>query len=352
MAWSELFIMTNIIICFIEGLSYNNGMIYLIYGSERYLMDRCLDQLKTKYQINLDLMNLSIYDLENDSMKAVYDDLLIPPFFSEYKMVLVNNPLFLTTKKTKKNNVEDVAYLEKWLEQDNKNTILVFFYHKNNIEKADKIFDKRKTVYKKLMKQAKVYPFEKLNYYKLADYTRQEVRKKQAVIDDDALDLLIARTNENLLDVYNEIEKLTLYTKQIRYRDVDCLVPKPLNEKVFDLSNALLAHNQIKTFEIYHDLMILKEEPIKLLVIIADNLRLIYQIRFLDRKGYNDREIGQLLKVNPFRLKYLRKGAENLTLEDILALLDKLSQLDIDIKRGRIDKKLGLELFLMGLGNG
>ena len=75
----------------------------------------------------------------------------------------------------------------------------------------------------------------------------------------------------------------------------DKLVNKPLDENIFDLTNAILSKDRQKIFSIYHDLMILNEEPIKLIVSIANQMRLHYQVKLLDRKGYTDQEIGKIL---------------------------------------------------------
>ena len=93
--------------------------------------------------------------------------------------------------------------------------------------------------------------------------------------------------------------------------------------------------------------MILNEEPIKLIVLIAGQMRLIYQVKLLDRKGYTDKEIGKILGVNPYRLKYLRQEGKDFDLNELLKCLDALSRLDVEIKTGKIDKKMGLELFMI-----
>lgn len=55
--------------------------------------------------------------------------------------------------------------------------------------------------------------------------------------------------------------------------------------------------------------------------------------------------------MNPFRLRYIRIDTPNFELDDILNLMAKLSHLDVQIKRGQIDKYQGLELFFMNLAN-
>ena len=93
--------------------------------------------------------------------------------------------------------------------------------------------------------------------------------------------------------------------------------------------------------------MTLNEEPVKLIVLVANSMRLIYQVKLLDRKGYTDQEIAKMLSVNPFRLKYVRKEGKFFELDELLSCLNQLSKLDVKIKTGKIDKKLGLELFML-----
>ena len=150
-----------------------------------------------------------------------------------------------------------------------------------------------------------------------------------------------------MIDISSEVEKLCLYTKHINLKSVEELVSRPLDENVFDLTTAILSKDKQKMMSIYKDLMTLNEEPVKLIVLVANSMRLIYQVKLLDRKGYTDQEIAKMLSVNPFRLKYVRKEGKFFELDELLSSLNQLSKLDVKIKTGKIDKKLGLELFML-----
>ena len=313
-------------------------MIFVIYGEESFLMEQKLQSLKKEYDCNEDNMNISTYRANEDSLEEVYEDLITPPFLTDKKMVVLKNPYFLTTKKVKKDNNE-LEYFEKCL--INCDEVIFVIYH------VGKDFDERKKIVKNLRKQAQFFEIDKVNHYKLSDSTRQAIRRRDATIDDDALELLLSRLGDSLNNVALEVEKLCLYSKHITYDIVDELVSKPLDENVFALTSAILQKDRRKMFSIYHDLMILNEEPIKLIVLIAGQMRLIYQVKLLDRKGYNDKEIGKILGVNPYRLKYVRQEGKDFDLNELLQCLDDLSRLDVEIKTGKMDKKMGLELFMV-----
>lgn len=311
----------------------------VIYGEENFLMNQKLEMFKKEFSCNEDNMNFSVYRGDEDSMEIVYEDLITPPFFTEKKLVVLKNPIFLTSKKIKKDE-GTLSYFEKCLDIEDENIIFLIYYYGND-------FDERKKSVKRLRKEAKFYEFEKMNYYKLSDSIRQAIKNRGATIDEDALELLINRIDENLNQAILEVDKLCLYDKHITKNVVDSLVSKPLDENVFSLTSAILQKDQQKMFAVYKDLMVLNEEVIKLIVLISRQMRLMYQVKLLDRKGYTDKEIGKILAINPYRLKYLRQEGKAFDISELLRCLDELAILDEQIKTGKIDKKLGLELFMM-----
>ena len=260
-------------------------MLYVLYGTERLLMDQRLDKLKKDHHCNQEQMNYTVYDVSKEGMKVVLEDVMTPPFLSDEKMVVIKKADFLTTKKIKKDN-HDIDYFMQCLPYLDKTVHLVIFNDEKN-------FDERKKVVKMLRKEAQFYEINPLNYYKVSDTARQAVKKRNCTIDDDALELLLSRKGTNLMDIA------------------------------------------------------INEEPVKLIVLVANSMRLIYQVKLLDRKGYTDQEIAKMLAVNPFRLKYVRKEGQFFQIDELLRCLNELSLLDVKIKTGQIDKKLGLELFML-----
>jgi DNA polymerase-3 subunit delta len=314
-------------------------MITVIYGEERILMLQKLDALKKEYNCNEENMNFSIYWADEDGMESVYEDLITPPFFTEKKMVVLKNPYFLTTKKEKKENT-DIAVFTKCLQMKNEDVIFIIYHDVHN-------FDERKKVVKELRKSTAFFEIEKMNHYKVSDAIRKAIKSRGSNIGEDALHLLLSRVGTNLSDAVMEVDKLCLYTQHIQVQDVNALVNKPLEENVFELTSAILNKEHAKLFSIYQDLMTLNEEPIKLIVLLANQMRLLYQVKILDRKGYTDKEIAKMLAINPFRLRYIRQEGKGFDTYALLESLHTLSDLDISIKTGKIDKKQGLELFLI-----
>ena len=94
-------------------------MNYVIYGEEKLLMEQKLASLKKKYAILEEDMNMMTYWCNETSMSAIIEDALTPPFLTEYKMIVLKNPTFLTTQKQKDMSDEDIKMFLDYLAQDN-----------------------------------------------------------------------------------------------------------------------------------------------------------------------------------------------------------------------------------------
>lgn len=315
-------------------------MIYVLYGEETFLLEQKLKDIKTEYGISEENMNLAIYDAAATELKEVIEDCNMPPFLTDYKMVLLKNPYFLTTQKGPASLNQDGTLLEKYLKSPMESTIFVIYHNVKN-------FDERKKLVKLLKKETTFILMDRIGHHQLKSSVRNAVKRRHAVIEDDALELMLSRLPNDLMMISNEVDKLTLYAEHITIEDVRAVVTKPLEENAFELVSAIMKKDQQKAVNIYKDLMVKNEEPVKLIVLIANQMRLLMQVKTLDRKGYNDQEIAKILGVNPFRLRYIRADANQYDIQALMGKLNDLALLDTNIKKGMVDKGLGLELFLM-----
>ncbi|MEG0276992.1 MAG: DNA polymerase III subunit delta [Coprobacillus sp.] len=315
-------------------------MNYVIYGEEKLLMEQKLSSLKKQYHIKDEDMNMITYWCNETSIPVILEDALTPPFLTEYKMIVVRNPMFLTTQKQNDASEDDIKAFMKYLDYDNPSTLFVIYHDKKN-------FDERKKIVKELKKKAEFFEIGKLDHHQLFKATDQAIKARGCEIEKVALELFLSRMPSDLLEISQEVNKLCLYTKHITKDTIDVMVTKQVEENVFELTKAILNKQTGKSVQIYKDLMVNNEEPIKLIVLIANSLRLLYQVKLLDRKGYNDQEIAKMLSLNPYRLKYIRQDGKDFEIKELLRKLDELSKLDVDIKTGKVDRFRGLELFLI-----
>ena len=55
------------------------------------------------------------------------------------------------------------------------------------------------------------------------------------------------------------------------------------------------------------------------------------------------------LKAHPYRVQLAMKTAQRLGIGYLMHILEQLATLDQNLKAGRLDKKLGFEMFLLGI---
>jgi DNA polymerase-3 subunit delta len=82
---------------------------------------------------------------------------------------------------------------------------------------------------------------------------------------------------------------------------------------------------------------------------IANQIRIMYQTKELYKRGYTEKDIASNLDIHPYRIKLALEKSREYESSKLLNYLNELADLDINIKSGLIDKKLGLELFILQL---
>lgn len=316
-------------------------MLYILTGQEQLLMDQKVAALKKEYPIFEPDLNDTKIDCRDLTCQEIINEVTSVPFFSDYRFVTLTHPYFLTTEKVKNSLEDEIERLVDALCHTSEDMIIIIY--------APGKLDERKKWTKALRKVAVSLEFNLPDSKRLKQICRQAFKNRKATIDEDALDLLLSRAGDSLMRLQNETDKLCLYSSHISMEEVKKLVSKPVEENAFELTSAILKRDLARVLSIYRDLMTKNEEPIRLIALMASSLRTLYQVKLLDRKGYNDQEIGKYLDMNPYRLRYIRNDTQNFELDDLLKLIQSLSELDVQIKSGMIDKYQGLELFFMKL---
>lgn len=314
-------------------------MTYVLYGTEEFLIKQEIIKLKEKY--NIDEISTVIYDLENTSIEAIIDDASTVSLFSDRKMIICDNAYIFTGTTNKKLPEQNNKALEEYLENENPDTILIFTIIKDKL-------DERKKLVKSLKQKKQIKEFNKLN--NIDEFIKKEFNSYQ--IGKKEISILLDRVGDNLNILHQEIEKIKLYKDKdlvISENDIIELTHKNIDTDIFNLIENIVKKNKTAALESYKEMIRLGEEPIKIIIMLSNQFRLIYQARNLYRKGYSEKDISSLLGIHPYRIKLAITKGNQFSDDILLSYLLRLSDLDINIKNGKIDKELGLELFILNL---
>jgi DNA polymerase-3 subunit delta len=147
--------------------------------------------------------------------------------------------------------------------------------------------------------------------------------------------------------IESEIIKCSTYPSEITLDVLKVLVRPQMSDSVFELSKAIMRKDLNQSFALYHDLMLLKVDPLAIIPILGWQLRLMLQIFELKDRGVAYSTMNQLLNENPYAFDKAVEYTRFASHQSVKQLLMMLTSLDAKIKQGRQDKKIGFERFLL-----
>lgn len=122
-----------------------------------------------------------------------------------------------------------------------------------------------------------------------------------------------------------------------------------MEDNIFNLVDSILKGNKQKVFVTYQDLLLQGEQPSSILSKLANKIRLIYQVKVLAKVGKSDQEIGKNLNIHPYPVKLARESSYNYTESMLTEYLEKLAQVDYEMKSGNITAELSFEVFMASI---
>lgn len=323
--------------------------VYVLYGTESFLINET-KHLLMKYALNEEEMefNFATYDLEETPIEVALEDAETFPFMGERRLILMNNPYFLTAEKSKAKTEHNLKKLESYLQEPAPYSIIVFA---GSYEKLDE----RKKLTKELKRKGIVVEAKKLNEQELKLWVKERAALNRVSIDEEAVEQMLTLAGTNLFMLTTEIDKLALYATEgntITVAMVHELVSRSLEQNIFVLVDNIVQRKIDAAFRIYYDLLKQNEEPIKILSILSGQFRLIYQVKELARKGYGQQQIAGSIKVHPFRVKLAAGQAKLFKDEELTKIMQLLAEADYQSKTGAMNKELIIEMFLFRLQGG
>ena len=310
---------------------------YLFYGIEKYLIE---EEIK-KMSSSINELNIIKYNLEETNLKDIIEDACTVSLFSDKKLIIVENAYIFTGTVNKKLPIQDTKILEEYYQHINPDSDIIFIVDKDKIDTRKKITSlmKEKGVIKEFNKVLNLNNFilEKFKPYKISNNLTK---------------LFLDRVGNHLDIITNEIEKIKTYkgdNLEITENDINEMTVKNIDMDIFKLIDNILNKNKEQAIECLEEMMKYGEEPLALIIMLANQFRIMYQAKMLVKKGYSERDIASLLDIHEYRVKKALEKARMYNESIILDNLEKLANLDYDIKSGNIDKNIGLELFLLNL---
>ena len=297
-------------------------MTILIVGEDSLIdleIDKILKKEKNYSQIKYD---------STIPCDKIIEELNTIDMFYDKKIVIVKDFL----------NIKEQDPLIDYIEKSKDNNILIL---------STTSLDERRKIVKVLKEKAKVIDTKNTN---IDTFIKESFKDYE--IDYQTINMLKEYTNNNYQKIEKEIDKLKMLKfdeKKITKEDIKEVTLKDFDTNIFDFLKAINNKNKKEALDIYYKLSQNKEDEIKIIGTLANNYRLLYKIKVLSNTTLDNDIMTKCNIKNPYRLKILKQESYNYSEKYLLNMLKKLSELDIKIKSGQTDKKLGMELFLTNI---
>lgn len=308
---------------------------YVLYGLDKTLIHHELKKLLDKLQID----DIIFYDMSTKSITDVIEDASTISMFGEKKVLVLEECNFLMANKT----IDQLDGLEKYIEHFNSDTYCILIAYTEKL-------DARKKVYKLLKSAGEIREFSKTDQKYFINYIQDYTTKEGYQIENASY--FLERVGTNLGNIQNELDKLMMYCfdeKIIKNEDVDKVTVRSIEEEIFALSDAIIARNVSKSFTLLDNFLNKNYDEIQIIMLLASQFRFLFQVKRLLNQNKSEGEIAKILEVNPYRVKFTLKKLYYYTEDILLDYIQKLAKIDHDIKLGLMNKKLALELFILGI---
>ena len=324
---------------------------YVFHGADEFTRAETLADFKRKLgpPDTVDL-NTTLLDGRNLTLAKLHHVCDAIPFLAEKRLVIVEGLLTqLTSRKNRKLSTAQkdlLAALTDYLPRLPETTRLVFVEEKPlpASHPVIQLAQREKIGY--------IKRFDPLDVKRLPRWIKKRVHKHGGQIEPQAASQLAAVVGADLRLLDQEIAKLVTYTdaeRAITKADIDTVVPYAQAAIVFDLVDALGQRDGRTGARTLHRLLDAGEHPLGLLAMIARQFRLLIQVEELKAEGATPRDVAKKLGIHPFPAGKLYNQATHFTAAQLEAVYRHLLDTDVDIKSGKIEAEVALDLLVAGL---
>jgi DNA polymerase III delta subunit len=293
-------------------------MNYLIYGTSFRLIDEEIEKILNGHPS-------SNYYLSDTPLNTIIEDISYGSMFNEEKYIIIKD--FDSIVTSKKDNDSALEILEKYLEDPNEFTTIIFI-------SKEKISSKG--ALKNIVKLLKVIETPIITKpYELSKLLDTKIRKEGYGISQNALNIFTEKCATNYDIAINEYEKLKEIKGEnslISEDDIEKFVSNYNMSDMFGFKDAVINKNIKKSSAMLDDLESSKMEIVPLVVMLAKEYQAVYNIKLMsDKRLSNDQISLNMNGMHPYRVKLLREAGSKYTTDELESIILYLCNLDLKI---------------------
>lgn len=304
-------------------------MIRTLTGPNSYMLIRKLAEITADFAKKYGDLAIERIEGEETELQAIIDAVSVQPFLIERKLIVARN---LSQNKAAADKIEQI------ISSIGEDCDLVIY---------EPTIDRRSVYFKVLKSKTELDDFTELNGPELAKWLVNEAKKQGVTLGLSDANYLVERVSTNQAMLANELEKLITNNPAISRQQIDELVPKTPQGRVFELLDAAFGSRKSRALELYEEQRAQKVEPQAILAMIAWQLELIVLARLGKAKSSN--QIAKDAGVSPFPVQKAQSLLAKITDKKLKQMVDEAYKIDRLSKTKAIDLDEALKTYITTL---
>ena len=305
---------------------------YLLYGEEAYLKKTYRDKLKKALSTDGDTMNFAGFQGKDVAVSEVIDLSETLPFFAEHRLILIEDSGLFKGSEEK---------LSEYIAQIPQTTTILF---------VESEVDKRSKLYKALKEHGKIVEFAKQNEELLTRWLLGRLKRENKNITKSAMQEFFLRVGMDMSALDREMEKVLCYCYDqeiIEKQDIEAICPQQVENRIFEMIDAITDSKRKQALELYYDLLALKVSPMIILTLFHRQCNILMQIKELKNKNMNRGDIARQIGVPGFAVGKYQAQAAKLSQGRIRQILEYGVHMEEQAKTGQMNENIAVELLIV-----
>lgn len=318
--------------------------LYLLYGSEMFLLDTVKRYLKESFLApETAALNLTVLGAENLTAVQLIETCETLPVFSDRRVVMVEDFDFTKEGVARFKDVYEGLY--DYIQKLPSGLVLIL------ISPHEALF--RGRFVKKAEEVGETVSFQKLNESELLAFIRRRSERDGRSLTQAAQHLLLARSeylnreeNKNLYDVDHVMVSL-FDAKEgvIEETDVAELLPAPFTETIFQLMDCLSAKDRGEALRVYHSIRRHGQDVFAVFYMLVRQIRNLIRVKAYEQKPYGGngpKELG----ISPFEYKKLQGAVRKFDFPALFQMMRAVYDTESALKESPADPDILLTVLL------
>ncbi|MBE3091722.1 MAG: DNA polymerase III subunit delta [Candidatus Atribacteria bacterium] len=315
--------------------------VYLFYGKENYLKEDISKKLRNRLiDSAYSEFNYNVFYGEKLSINEVINDLDTLPLMSKHKLVVIKE----AEKINKNDETKLINYFNRLSLKSNFSTLIIIY----------KESSPNKELITAIKRIGIVANFSITDKAKLALWIKSKFKQSNKNITQEALFYLQSIVDSDLGRLFNEIEKIDIYTKDqqiIEKEDVMITMGGSEAVNIFKVLDSVGDKDIINAIDGLVKLNQGNLHYLSIFAMIYRQIKLIFQTKLLLANGFNFKEVEKKLKLPYFVVEKMIKQSKKYTFKEIDKSYELLNIADLELKDSQKEPKIILEELVMNIIN-